>query len=106
MRERFTPEELRKVAEAYLKVASDLYVALAERGEEAVERIRKQPAVEEQLGRAEAVFGDAVELTEEALGTVARQTRELGEQAAKLAGRAAGRISDVADDRRGSLRDQ
>ena len=40
LRERFTPEELRKVAEAYLKVASDLYVALAERGEEAVERIR------------------------------------------------------------------
>ena len=33
LRERFTPEELRKVAEAYLKVASDLYTSLAERGE-------------------------------------------------------------------------
>ncbi len=75
-----------------------LYVALAERGEEAVERIRKQPAVEEQLGRAEAVFGDAVELTEEAGHGGRVRTRELGEQAAKLAGRAAGRISDVADE--------
>ena len=33
LRERFTPDELRKVAEAYLKVASDLYTSLAERGE-------------------------------------------------------------------------
>ena len=87
LREKFTADELRKVAEAYLKVASDLYTSLAERGEETVERIRKQPAVEEGIGRAETAFGDAVELTEEALGTVARQTRAVGEQAAKLAGR-------------------
>ncbi|OOL28330.1 heparin-binding hemagglutinin, partial [Rhodococcus rhodochrous] len=96
LREKFTAEELRKVAEAYLKVASDIYTALAERGEETIERLRKQPVVEESIGRAEAAFGDAVELTEEALGTVARQTRAVGEQAAKLAGRAAGRIEETA----------
>lgn len=98
LRERFTTEELRKVAEAYLKVASDIYTSLAERGEETVERLRKQPGVEEGLGRAESVLGDAAALTEEALGTVARQTRAVGEQAAKLAGRAAEKISDVADE--------
>ncbi len=97
LREKFSPEELRKVAEAYLKVAGDLYNSLAERGEDAVERIRKQPAVEEGIAAAESALGDAVELTEDALGTVARQTRAVGEQAAKLAGRAAGRISDTAE---------
>ncbi|GAA3171908.1 heparin-binding hemagglutinin [Rhodococcus baikonurensis] len=85
LREKFSPEELRKVAEAYLKVAGDLYNSLAERGEDAVERIRKQPAVEEGIAAAESALGDAVELTEDALGTVARQTRAVGEQAAKLA---------------------
>lgn len=97
LRERFSSEELMKVAEAYLKVASDLYTALAERGEGTVERLRSQPAVGEGIDRAEELFGDAVELTEEALGTVARQTRAVGEQAAKFAGLAAGRISDTAE---------
>ncbi|MGX6508565.1 heparin-binding hemagglutinin [Rhodococcus sp. SJ-2] len=96
LRERFSSEELRRVAEAYLKVASDLYSAFAERGEETIERLRQQPAVEERLGRAEAAFGDVVDLTEEALGTVARQTRVVGEQAAKFAGLTADRISDTA----------
>jgi heparin binding hemagglutinin HbhA len=97
LREKFSPEELRRVAEAYLKVASDLYASLAERGEETVERLRKQPVVEEGLERAEAAFGDAVDLTEDALGTVARQTRAVGERAAKLAGLAADRISETAE---------
>ncbi len=96
LRERFSAEELRKVAEAYLKVASDLYTAFAERGEETIERLRQQPAVEERLGRAEAAFGDVVDLTEDALGTVARQTRAVGEQAAKFAGLTADRITDTA----------
>ncbi|TCN54195.1 heparin binding hemagglutinin HbhA [Rhodococcus sp. SMB37] len=96
LRERFSAEELRKVAEAYLKVASDLYTAFAERGEETIERLRQQPAVEERLGRAEAAFGDVVDLTEDALGTVARQTRTVGEQAAKFAGLTADRISETA----------
>jgi heparin binding hemagglutinin HbhA len=86
LRERFTPEELRKVAEAYLKVASDLYTSLAERGEETVERIRRTPAIEEGLERANAAANDVVDLTEQALGTVASQTRAVGERAAALAG--------------------
>ena len=54
LREKFTAEELRKVAEAYVQVATDLYNSLAERGEEAYERIRHQPLVEENIERAEA----------------------------------------------------
>ncbi|MBY6413687.1 heparin-binding hemagglutinin [Rhodococcus sp. BP-252] len=98
LRERFTPDELRKVAEAYLKVASDLYTSLAERGEETVERIRRTPAVEEGLGRANAAANDVVDLTEQALGTVASQTRAVGERAAALAGIASDKVRDTAED--------
>lgn len=98
LRERFTPEELRKVAEAYLKVASDLYTSLAERGEETVERIRRTPAVEEGLERANSAANDVVDLTEQALGTVASQTRAVGERAAALAGIASDKVRDTADD--------
>ena len=98
LRERFTPDELRKVAEAYLKVASDLYTSLAERGEETVERIRRTPAVEEGLERANAAANDVVDLTEQALGTVASQTRAVGERAAALAGIASEKVRDTAED--------
>ncbi|WP_024794095.1 hypothetical protein [Tomitella biformata] len=98
LREKFTPEELRKVAEAYVQVATDLYNSLAERGEGAVERLRHQPLVEENLERAEAYVADARELTEEALGTVAARTREVGERAAKLGGLVSNRIGDASID--------
>ncbi|MDJ0395998.1 heparin-binding hemagglutinin [Rhodococcus sp. G-MC3] len=98
LRERFTPDELRKVAEAYLKVASDLYTSLAERGEETVERIRRTPAVEEGLERANSAANDVVDLTESALGTVASQTRAVGERAAALAGIASDKVRDSAED--------
>ncbi len=98
LRERFTPEELRKVAEAYLKVASDLYTSLAERGEEAVERIRRTPAVEEGLERANTAANDVVDLTEQALGTVASQTRAVGERAAALAGIASDKVREGAEE--------
>ncbi|OZF32750.1 heparin-binding hemagglutinin [Rhodococcus sp. 14-2483-1-2] len=98
LRERFTPEELRKVAEAYLKVASDLYTSLAERGEETVERIRRTPAVEEGLERANTAANDVVDLTEQALGTVASQTRAVGERAAALAGLASDKVREGAEE--------
>jgi heparin binding hemagglutinin HbhA len=98
LRERFTPEELRKVAEAYLKVASDLYTSLAERGEETVERIRRTPAIEEGLERANAAANDVVDLTEQALGTVASQTRAVGERAAALAGVASDKVRESAEE--------
>lgn len=86
LRERFTPEELRKVAEAYLQVATDIYNNLAERGEGALERLRSTPGIEENVNKAEELVGNYVELTEQALGNVATQTRAVGERAAKLVG--------------------
>ncbi|MGC4962961.1 histone H1-like repetitive region-containing protein [Gordonia sp. DT101] len=95
LRARFTPEELRKVAEAYLAVAAGLLTALSERGEEVVERLKAQPLVEENLPKLEKVYNDAVGLTEDALGSISGQTRAVGERAAALAGLTGGKADEV-----------
>jgi heparin binding hemagglutinin HbhA len=86
LRERFTAEELRKAAEGYLEAATNRYNELVERGEAALERLRSQSSFEDASARAEGYVDQAVELTQEALGTVASQTRAVGERAAKLVG--------------------
>src|SRR6202158_2532801 len=84
LRERFTTEELRKAAESYAEAATTTYNKLVERGEAAIERLRSQPAFEDAASRVEGYTDQAVELTQEALGTVASQTRAVGERAAQL----------------------
>jgi heparin binding hemagglutinin HbhA len=86
LRERLTSEELRKVAESYAEAAQSRYNSLVERGEAALERLRNAPALEEGRERVERYSDQAVELTQEALGNVASQTRAVGERAAKLVG--------------------
>ena len=86
LRDKLTSEELRKVAESYAEAAQSRYNNLVERGEAALERIRNTPALEEGRGRVERYSDQAVELTQEALGNVASQTRAVGERAAKLVG--------------------
>ncbi|MFY2858367.1 heparin-binding hemagglutinin [Mycobacterium sp. THU-M104] len=86
LRERFTADELRKAAEGYMEAATDRYNGLVERGEAALQRLRSQRPFEEASTRAEGYVDQAVELTQEALGTVASQTRAVGERAAKLVG--------------------
>ena len=86
LRERLTGDELRKAAEGYREQAGDLYNSLIERGEAALERLRNQPGFEERRARAEQAVSSTVELTQEALGNVASQTRAVGERAAKLVG--------------------
>ena len=86
LRDRLTSEELRKFAETYAETAQTTYNKLVERGEAALERLRSQPALEEAAGRVESYTDQAVELTQEALGNVASQTRAVGERAAKLVG--------------------
>ncbi|MDZ7885291.1 MAG: heparin-binding hemagglutinin [Mycobacterium sp.] len=86
LRDKLTSEELRKVAEKYADEAQSQYNKLVERGEAALERLRNQPALEEAASRVEEVTDQAVELTQDALGTVASQTRAVGERAAKLVG--------------------
>lgn len=86
IRERLNSDELRKAAEGYAEAATATYNKLVERGEEALARLRSQPAIEEAANRVETVTDQAVELTQDALGTVATQTRAVGERAAKLVG--------------------
>jgi heparin binding hemagglutinin HbhA len=86
LRDRLTSDELRKVAESYAEAAQTRYNKLVERGEAALERIRNTPALEEGRERVERYSDQAVELTQEALGNVASQTRAVGERAAKLVG--------------------
>jgi heparin binding hemagglutinin HbhA len=86
LRDRLTSDELRKVAESYADAAQTRYNKLVERGEVALERLRNTPALEEGRERVERYSDQAVELTQEALGNVASQTRAVGERAAKLVG--------------------
>ena len=86
LREKLSTEELRKAAEGYAEAATVQYNKLVERGEEALTRLRSQPAIEDAANRVENVTDQAVELTQDALGTVATQTRAVGERAAKLVG--------------------
>lgn len=86
LRERFTAEELRKAAEGYLEAATTRYSEIVERGEAALERLRSQPTLDDASARAEGYVDQAVGLTQEALGTVASQTRAVGERAARLVG--------------------
>lgn len=86
IRGRLTSEELRKFAEGYAEAAQSTYNKLIERGEAALERLRNQPALEDAASRVEVYTDQAVELTQEALGNVASQTRAVGERAAKLVG--------------------
>jgi heparin binding hemagglutinin HbhA len=86
LRGRLSSDELRKFAESYSDAAQSTYNKLVERGEAAIERIRTTPALEEGRERVEHYTDQAVELTQEALGNVASQTRAVGERAAKLVG--------------------
>ena len=86
LRERLTSDELRKFAEGYAEAAQTTYNKLVERGEAALEKLRNANALEEGRERVERYSDQAVELTQEALGNVASQTRAVGERAAKLVG--------------------
>ena len=86
LRDRFTADELRSAAEGYVEAATSRYNELVERGEAALERLRSQSGLDDVSERAEGYVEQAVELTQEALGTVASQTRAVGERAAKLVG--------------------
>ncbi len=95
LRSKLDPEELRKVADSYIQAAADIYVSLAERGDEVIAKVRKQPQVDQALDRAEDAAEDARGLRNEVLGTVARQTRSIGEKAARATERVTGRATSA-----------
>ena len=69
-----------------MEAATGRYNELVERGEAALDRLRSQSSFEDASARAQASVDQAVELTQEALGTVSSRTRAVGERAAKLVG--------------------
>ncbi|MDV6298733.1 hypothetical protein R3P82_06360 [Dietzia maris] len=103
---RFRPEELRKVADAYVQVAAGIYGGLAARGEDVVSRLREEnpqleaglARVNEQVARAAGAVEEQVELGEDALGTVARQTRTIGVKAAGRVSKSARQAAETAGD--------
>lgn len=70
LREKFTSEELRKLAEQYYRQVLDIYSDLAVRGEETVDRLRANHLVEEQVGRVENLYKDASGRAEEVFDRV------------------------------------
>ena len=86
LRGKLTTEELRKAAEEFLDDATETYNSLVVRGEAALERLMGQQDFKEAADRVEGYVDQAVELTQEALGSVSAQTRAVGERAAKLVG--------------------
>ena len=97
LRAKFTADELRKVAAAYIQVATDIYESLAERGETAFERLTSGSVIEDATQQATKAYKSAVELTESSLGQVAPATTQVGERAATLVGRAGDEVEPAAD---------
>lgn len=86
LREKLTPEELRRLADQYLHQLLDLYADLAARGEETVERLRtSNPAFEERFAQVETLYSDVVSRTEDVVGKVSEQVSPLIGRAAKTA---------------------
>ncbi|HEY8371846.1 MAG TPA: hypothetical protein VIL00_03790 [Pseudonocardiaceae bacterium] len=88
-RPKLDPAELRKLVDAYTQAAMQLYGYLAERGEKALDRLRKNPQFQRTMEQLEAAAQNAQErvehvreLADETLSKVAQRLRGAGEQAA------------------------
>ena len=86
IRDRLSPDELRRAADEFRGDATETYNTLIERGGAVIERLMGQADFKEADGRVEGYVDQAVELTQDALGSVSAQTRAVGERAAKLVG--------------------
>ncbi len=86
LREKLSTDELRKAADEFFSDATQTFGTLVERGEAAISRLMGQAVIKEGAERVEGYVDQAVELTQEALGSVSAQTRAVGERAAKLVG--------------------
>jgi len=86
IRDRLSPDELRRAADEFRGDATETYNTLIERGGAVIERLMGQADFKEAAGRVEGYVDQAVELTQDALGSVSAQTRAVGERAAKLVG--------------------
>ncbi|WP_067815724.1 heparin-binding hemagglutinin [Nocardia inohanensis] len=90
LREKATPEELRKLVDQYYHQLLDLYADLAARGEETVEKLRSNPAFEERFEQAEGLYNDLLAQTQDVFGKVT-------DQVAPLLGRAKEEAEEVVE---------
>jgi heparin binding hemagglutinin HbhA len=113
-------DELRTSVDELRVQAEQAYAGLAERGEKAWGRIRKQPQVRRVLAtietytekldaRVDDLVDDTHDAAEKALSTVTRQTRSTGEQVARatqrFAGQAAETVTEASEDASKALAD-
>ncbi len=94
LRAHLEPAEVRKLADSYAQVAQQVYVSLADRGEEAFGRIKSRPQVRRAMDSAEAsvdaaqlqveqIVENFSRLADEVLGRFATGTRSAGEKTAR-----------------------
>lgn len=105
LRTRLSSEHLRKQVEELRDQAEGVYSGFAERGEKTWGRLRKQTQVKQAISTVETLtekvdelVDDTHDVAEKTLGTVTRETRSLGERAARGAQQVAGQTSEVVTD--------
>ncbi|WP_067568638.1 heparin-binding hemagglutinin [Nocardia acidivorans] len=78
LREKTTPEELRKLVDQYYHQLLDLYTDLAARGEETVEKLKTgNPVFEERFEQVETLYTDLVSQAQDVIGKVSEQVAPL-----------------------------
>jgi heparin binding hemagglutinin HbhA len=112
LRDKLNTDELRKavneLGNELRAQAEQAYADLAERGELAWGRIRRQPQVQQALSaietytekldaRVDDIVDDAHDAAEKALATVTTQTRSTGERVARATQRFAGQTAETVD---------
>lgn len=97
-------DDLRNRVDGYAESAKQVYGYLAERGEDALGRLRTQPGVqqawtqvEQAQDRVENAVGDAREVADDVLGKVTRATRSGGEKAAEATEKAAAEAAETVE---------
>jgi heparin binding hemagglutinin HbhA len=109
LRDKLSIEELRKWVEELRANAGKTYAGLADRGEQAWDRIRTQPQVKQALAaiesytekldaRVDNLVDDAHEAAEKARTVVTRQTRLAGDRVARVTQRTTGRAAGAIDE--------
>lgn len=87
LREKLDPTELRRIVDEYFKNVQAKYSELAEKGEQALDKIKSTPQVKQALDqvnstvetaqqRFDGVYDDAREVAEDVLGRVTRRTKD------------------------------
>lgn len=87
LREKLDPTELRRIVDEYFKSVQAKYSELAEKGEQAIDKIKSTPQVKQALDqvnstvetaqqRFDGVYDDAREVAEDVLGRVTRRTKD------------------------------